>query len=102
MKGSQRKMSLKTNTKLCPEVTNPTVNMVVASVCCQFAVVWLVRVDEKMSGVKGKSAKELRLRRRFIFQQKENPKHSLRAPVEEFSTRHIHVRNVPVKVHPEI
>uniref|UniRef100_A0A803KD47 Tc1-like transposase DDE domain-containing protein n=1 Tax=Xenopus tropicalis TaxID=8364 RepID=A0A803KD47_XENTR len=60
----------------------------------------LVRVDGKMDGAKYRaileenlleSAKDLRLGRRFTFQQDNDPKHKARATMEWFKTKHIHV-----------
>uniref|UniRef100_A0A803JA48 Tc1-like transposase DDE domain-containing protein n=1 Tax=Xenopus tropicalis TaxID=8364 RepID=A0A803JA48_XENTR len=60
----------------------------------------LVRVDGKMDGAKYsaileenllESAKDLRLGRRFTFQQDNDPKHKARATMEWFKTKHIHV-----------
>uniref|UniRef100_A0A803JRZ9 Tc1-like transposase DDE domain-containing protein n=1 Tax=Xenopus tropicalis TaxID=8364 RepID=A0A803JRZ9_XENTR len=59
----------------------------------------LVRVDGKMDGAKYRaileenlleSAKDLRLGRRFTFQQDNDPKHKARATMEWFKTKHIH------------
>uniref|UniRef100_A0A803JX04 Transposase Tc1-like domain-containing protein n=1 Tax=Xenopus tropicalis TaxID=8364 RepID=A0A803JX04_XENTR len=60
----------------------------------------LVRVDGKMDGAKYRaileenlleSAKDLRLGRRFTFQQDNDPKHKARATMKWFKTKHIHV-----------
>uniref|UniRef100_A0A803JAD7 Tc1-like transposase DDE domain-containing protein n=1 Tax=Xenopus tropicalis TaxID=8364 RepID=A0A803JAD7_XENTR len=64
----------------------------------------LVRVDGKMDGAKYRaileenlleSAKDLRLGRRFTFQQDNNPKHKARVTMEWFKTKHIHVLEWP-------
>uniref|UniRef100_A0A669EVF3 Transposase n=1 Tax=Oreochromis niloticus TaxID=8128 RepID=A0A669EVF3_ORENI len=64
----------------------------------------LVRVDGKMDGAKYRanleenlleSAKDLRLGRRFTFQQDNDPKHKARATMEWFKTKHIHVLEWP-------
>ncbi|CAI5674221.1 unnamed protein product [Oreochromis niloticus] len=64
----------------------------------------LVRVDGKMDGAKYRaileenlleSAKDLRLGRRFTFQQDDDPKHKARATMEWFKTKHIYVLEWP-------
>uniref|UniRef100_A0A803KDE8 Tc1-like transposase DDE domain-containing protein n=1 Tax=Xenopus tropicalis TaxID=8364 RepID=A0A803KDE8_XENTR len=64
----------------------------------------LVRVDGKMDGAKYRaileenlleSAKDLRLGRRFTFQQDNDPKHKARGTMEWFKTKHIHVLEWP-------
>uniref|UniRef100_A0AAX7SKK8 Tc1-like transposase DDE domain-containing protein n=1 Tax=Astatotilapia calliptera TaxID=8154 RepID=A0AAX7SKK8_ASTCA len=64
----------------------------------------LVRVDGKMDGAKYRavleenlleSAKDLRLGRRFTFQQDSDPKHKARATMGWFKTKHIHVLDWP-------
>ena len=60
----------------------------------------LVRVDRKMDGAKYmaileenllESAKDLRLGRWFTFEQDNDPKHTARATMEWFRSKHIHV-----------
>ncbi|KAJ7345776.1 hypothetical protein JRQ81_001726 [Phrynocephalus forsythii] len=64
----------------------------------------LVRIDGKMDGAKYRaileenlleSAKDLRLGRRFTFQQDNDPKDKARATMEWFKTKHIHVLEWP-------
>ena len=64
----------------------------------------MVRADGKMDVAKYKavleenlleSAKDLRLGRRFTFQQDTDPKHKARATMEWFKTKHIHVLELP-------
>uniref|UniRef100_A0A669ESK4 Transposase Tc1-like domain-containing protein n=1 Tax=Oreochromis niloticus TaxID=8128 RepID=A0A669ESK4_ORENI len=66
----------------------------------------LVRVDGKMDGAKYRatleenlleSAKDLRLGRRFTFQQDNDPKHKARATMRWFKTKHIHVLEWPTQ-----
>ena len=60
----------------------------------------MVRADGKMDGAKYgaileenllESAKDLRLGRRFTFQQDNDPKHKARARMEWFKIKHIYV-----------
>uniref|UniRef100_A0A803JWW4 Transposase Tc1-like domain-containing protein n=1 Tax=Xenopus tropicalis TaxID=8364 RepID=A0A803JWW4_XENTR len=88
---------------------SPLSNMVVAAFmlwgCLSSAGTGkLVRVDGKMDGAKYRaileenlleSAKDLRLGRRFTFQQDNDPKHKARATMEWFKTKHIHVLEWP-------
>ena len=64
----------------------------------------LVWVDGKMDGAKYRtileenlleSAKDLRLGRRFTFQQDNKPKHTARATMEWFKSKHIHMLEWP-------
>ena len=64
----------------------------------------LVRVDGKMDGAKYRAileenlleaAKDLRLGRRFIFQQDNDPKHKARATMEWFRSKNMHVLEWP-------
>uniref|UniRef100_A0AAR2IYW9 Transposase n=2 Tax=Pygocentrus nattereri TaxID=42514 RepID=A0AAR2IYW9_PYGNA len=64
----------------------------------------LVKVDGKMDGAKYRaileenlleSAKDLRLGRRFTFQQDNDPKHKARATMEWFKKKNIHVLEWP-------
>ena len=99
----------KTNTVHDPEHTIPTVKHGVGSImlwgCFSSAGTGkLVWVDGKMDGAKYRtsleenlweSAKNLRLGRRFTFQQDNNPKHTARATMEWFRSKHIHVLEWP-------
>ncbi|KAG2458981.1 TC1A transposase, partial [Polypterus senegalus] len=94
----------KTNTAHHSEHTIPTVKYGGGSImlwgCFSSAGTGkLVRDDGKMDGAKYRaileenlleSAKDLRLGRRFTFQQDSNPKHKARATMEWFQTKHIH------------
>lgn len=60
----------------------------------------MIRVDRKMDGGNLgnnllESAKELRPRQRFTFQQGSDPEHKARATLEWFNTKHIHVLEWP-------
>ena len=64
----------------------------------------MVRVDGKTDGARYRgileenlleSAKDLRLGRRFTFQQDTDPKHKARATMEWFKTKHIHMLEWP-------
>ena len=66
----------------------------------------MVRVDGKMDGAKWRPileeksvdcAKALRLGWRFTFQQDSDPEHKVRAAMEWFKTKHIHVLEQPSK-----
>uniref|UniRef100_A0A803JNW0 Tc1-like transposase DDE domain-containing protein n=1 Tax=Xenopus tropicalis TaxID=8364 RepID=A0A803JNW0_XENTR len=99
----------KTNTAHHSEHTIPTVKYGGGSImlwgCFSSAGTGkLVRVDGKMDGAKYRaileenlleSAKDLRLGRRFTFQQDNDPKHKARATMEWFKTKHIHVLEWP-------
>uniref|UniRef100_A0A6I8RU66 Transposase n=1 Tax=Xenopus tropicalis TaxID=8364 RepID=A0A6I8RU66_XENTR len=99
----------KTNTAHHSEHTIPTVTYGGGSImlwgCFSSAGTGkLVRVDGKMDGAKYRaileenlleSAKNLRLGRRFTFQQDNDPKHKARATMEWFKTKHIHVLEWP-------
>uniref|UniRef100_A0A669E9Q2 Tc1-like transposase DDE domain-containing protein n=1 Tax=Oreochromis niloticus TaxID=8128 RepID=A0A669E9Q2_ORENI len=99
----------KTNTAHHSEHTIPTVKYGGGSImlwgCFSSAGTGkLVRVDGKMDGAKYRaileenlldSTKVLRLGRRFIFQQDNDPKHKARATMEWFKTKHIHVLEWP-------
>ncbi|MCI4379917.1 hypothetical protein PGIGA_G00233920 [Pangasianodon gigas] len=99
----------KPNTEHDPEHTIPTVKHGGGSI-----MLWgcfspagkgkLVRVDGKMDGAKYRaildenlleSAKDLRLGRSFTFQQDKDPKHTARATMEWFRSKHIHVLEWP-------
>ncbi|MCJ8737809.1 hypothetical protein PDJAM_G00028230 [Pangasius djambal] len=99
----------KPNTAHHPEHTIPTMKHVGGSImlwgCFSSAGTGkLVRVDGKMDGAKYRaildenmleSAKDLRLRQRFTFQQDSDPKHTARATMEWFRSKHIHVLEWP-------
>ena len=99
----------KPNTAHQPEHTIPTVKHGGGSImlwgCFSSAGTGkLVRVDGKMDGAKYRAileenlleaAKDLRLGRRFTFQQDNNPKHTARATMEWFRSKHIHVLEWP-------
>ena len=88
---------------------SPSWNMVVAASCCRDAFLqqgqgsrfW---VYGNMDGAKYRtvlkenlleSAKDLRLERSFTFQQDNKPKHTARATMEWFRSKHIHVLEWP-------
>ncbi|KAJ7335926.1 hypothetical protein JRQ81_013867 [Phrynocephalus forsythii] len=95
----------KTNTAHHSEDTIPTVKYGGGSImpwgCFSSAGTGkLVRIDGKMDGAKYRaileenlleSAKDLRLGRRFTFQQDNDPKDKARATMEWFKTKRIHV-----------
>ncbi|KAK1789282.1 hypothetical protein P4O66_015226, partial [Electrophorus voltai] len=99
----------KTNTERHPEYTIPTFKhgggSIMLWVCFSSAGKGkLVRVDGKMDGAKCRAileenlleaAKDLRLGRRFTFQQDNKPKQTARATIEWFRTKHIHVLEWP-------
>uniref|UniRef100_A0A8K9UMA1 Tc1-like transposase DDE domain-containing protein n=1 Tax=Oncorhynchus mykiss TaxID=8022 RepID=A0A8K9UMA1_ONCMY len=64
----------------------------------------MVKIDGKMDGAKYRtileenlmeSAKDLRLRRRFVFQQDNDPKHKAKSTMEWFKNKHIQVLEWP-------
>ncbi|CDQ61257.1 unnamed protein product [Oncorhynchus mykiss] len=64
----------------------------------------MVKIDGKMNGAKYKtileenlmeSAKDLRLGRRFVFQQDNDPKHKAKSTMEWFKNKHIQVLEWP-------
>lgn len=83
----------------------PWSNMVAASGCFSLARTGrMVRVDGKRDGAKDRaifqgnlleSAKDLRLGRRFPFRQDSDPKEKVRATMEWFKTKPIHVLEGP-------
>ena len=93
----------KTNTAHHPEHSIPTVKHGGGSIMLwgYFSSAWtgnLVRVDGKMDGARFREileenlpAKDLRLGWRFTFQQDNDPKHTARATMEWFTSKHIHV-----------
>uniref|UniRef100_A0A6I8Q9Z7 Uncharacterized protein n=1 Tax=Xenopus tropicalis TaxID=8364 RepID=A0A6I8Q9Z7_XENTR len=99
----------KTNTAHHSEPTVPTVTYGGGSIMLwggfsSAGIGKLVRVDGKMDGAKYRaileenlleSAEDLRLGRRFTFQQDNDPKHKARATMEWFKTKHIHVLEWP-------
>ena len=99
----------KTNTAHHPEHTIPTVkhgggNIMLWGCFSSAGTGKLVRVDGKMDGAKYRAileenlleaAKDLRLGRRFIFQQDNDPKHKARATMEWFRSKNIHVLEWP-------
>lgn len=99
----------KTNTAHHPAHTIPTVKHGGGSImlwgCFSSAGTGkLVRVDGKMDGAKYRAileenlleaAKDLRLGRRFTFQQDNDPKHTARATMEWFRSKNIHVLEWP-------
>ena len=88
---------------------SPPWNMVVAASCCWDAFLqqgqgsWSELMGSCMEPNTGQyckynlleSAKDLRLGRRFIFQQDNKPKHTARATMEWFRSKHIHVLEWP-------
>ncbi|CDQ92007.1 unnamed protein product [Oncorhynchus mykiss] len=99
----------KSNTAHHPEHTIPTVKHDGGSI-----MVWacfssagtgkMVKIDGKMDGAKYRtileenpmeSAKDLRLGRRFVFQQDNDPKHKAKSTMEWFNNKHIQVLEWP-------
>uniref|UniRef100_A0A8C7IDD5 Transposase n=1 Tax=Oncorhynchus kisutch TaxID=8019 RepID=A0A8C7IDD5_ONCKI len=99
----------KSNTAHHPEHTIPTVKHGGGSI-----MVWacfssagtgkMVKIDGKMDGAKYRtileenlmeSAKDLRLGRRFVFQQDNDPKHKAKSTMEWFKNKHIQVLEWP-------
>lgn len=99
----------KSNTAHHPEHTIPTVKHGGGSI-----MVWacfssagtgnMVKIDGKMDGAKYRtileenlmeSAKDLRLGRRFVFQQDNDPKHKAKSTMEWFTNKHIQVLEWP-------
>lgn len=99
----------KTNTAHHPEHTIPTVkhgggNIMLWGCFSSAGTGKLVRVDGRMDGAKYRAileenlleaAKDLRLGRRFVFQQDNDPKHKARATMEWFRSKNINVLDWP-------